>query len=316
MLDTPAAIDPTAVARANGIDLCYQTFGDATRPTILLVMGLGTQMLGWDEVFCTQLANRGYHVIRFDNRDIGKSTWFDHEEIPSPVGLIAKMAIGLKPKVPYTLKDMADDAIGLLDALGIAKAHVVGASMGGMIGQQMAIDHPDRLLTLTSIMSTTGDPKVPSAKPEATALLTAKPAADEEAFIGFYRHLMKVLRAGDFPEDEALDEPRGRAAWKRGYHPAGSGRQLAAIIASGNRTKALADVRVPTLVIHGRPDPLVRVEGGVATAAAIPGAKLIVLERMGHALPLSMWGTVIDAVVAHAGGSIETRDAPSAAGRS
>ena len=319
-LDPIATLDPTSVAQVNGIDLCYQTFGDPTKPTVLLVMGLGTQMLGWDEVFCTQLAERGYHVIRFDNRDIGKSTWFDHEEIPSPVALIAKMAIGLKPKVPYTLKDMAGDAIGLLDALGIAKAHVVGASMGGMIGQQMAIDHPERLLTLTSIMSTTGDPKVPSAKPEAAALLTAKPVADEDTFIVFYRRLMKVLRAGDFPEDEALDESRGRAAWKRGYHPAGSGRQLAAIIASGNRTQALADVRVPTLVIHGRPDPLVRVEGGMATAAAIPGAKLVILERMGHALPLSMWGTVIDAVVAHAGGSIETpastTDAPPAAGRS
>ncbi len=315
MFQTPAAHDP-GMAAANGVDLCYQTFGDPAKPAMLLVMGLGTQMLGWDEVFCAQLADRGFHVIRFDNRDIGRSTWFDHEDVPSPMALIAKMAIGLKPKVPYTIKDMAADAVGLLDALGIGRAHIVGASMGGMIGQQMAIDHPGRCTSFTSIMSTTGDPKLPSPKPEATALLTAKPPADEEAFIVFYRQLMKVLRAGDFPEDEALDAPHGRASWKRGYHPAGTGRQLAAIIASGNRTKALGGVRVPTLVIHGRPDPLVTVEGGIATAAAIPGARLMIVERMGHALPLSMWGTLIDAIATHAGGSTDTRSAPLEAGRS
>ena len=298
MLD--AKTDVPSIARANGIDLCYQTFGDPAKPAILLIMGLGVQMLGWDDVFCSQLADRGYHVIRFDNRDIGKSTWFDHEEVPSLMALVAKSAIGLKPKVPYTLADMARDSVGLLDALGIAKAHVVGASMGGMIGQQIAIDHPDRLLTFTSIMSTTGDSKLPSAKPEATALLTAKPAASFDEYLVFYRLLMKTLRAGEFPEDEALDEPRAKAAWHRGYHPAGTGRQLAAIIASGNRTKALAGVKVPTLVIHGRPDPLVPVEGGMATAAAISGAKLVILERMGHALPLSMWGDVIGAIAAHA----------------
>ena len=288
--------------RANNIDLCYQAFGDPAHPAVLLIMGLGTQMLGWDAVFCQQLADRGYRVIRFDNRDIGKSTWFDDEEVPNLMALIAKSAIGLKPKVPYTLQDMAADTVGLLDALGIAKAHVVGASMGGMIGQQMAIDHPDRMLSFTSIMSTTGDPKLPTARPEAAALLTAKPVANETEFIAFYRTLMKTLRAGEFPEDEALDDDRGLASYRRGYHPAGSGRQLAAIIASGNRTKALRTVRVPTLVIHGRPDPLVPVEGGIATAEAIPGAKLLILERMGHALPLSMWGDVIGAIDAHASG--------------
>ena len=292
--------DGSSLARANGIDLCYQGFGDPAHPVVLLVMGLGTQMLGWDTAFCQQLADRGYRVIRFDNRDIGKSTWFDHEEVPNPLALIAKSAIGLKPKVPYTLADMATDTVGLLDALGIAQAHVVGASMGGMIGQQMAIDRPDRMLSFTSIMSTTGDSKLPSAKPEATALLLAKPVANETEFIAFYRTLMKTLRAGEFPEDEALDDERGLASYRRGYYPAGSGRQLAAIIASGNRTKALRTVRVPTLVIHGRPDPLVPVEGGIATAEAIPGAKLLLIERMGHALPLSTWGAVIDAIDAHA----------------
>ncbi len=292
--------ESSALARVNGIDLCYETYGDPADPALLLIMGLGTQMIAWDEVFCRQLADRGYHVIRFDNRDIGKSTWLDHEEVPNPMLLFAKAAIGLKPKVPYTLKDMAKDSVGLLDHLGIAKAHVVGASMGGMIGQEMAIEHPDRLQSFTSIMSTTGDSKLPAAKPEATALLVAKPAANEAQFIAFYKGMMTMLRAGAFPEDEALDESRGIAAYRRGYHPAGSARQLAAIIASGNRTKALNGVTVPTLVIHGRPDPLVPVEGGIATAAAIPGAKLLILERMGHALPLSTWSEVIDAIAAHA----------------
>ena len=293
--------DSERTIRANGVDLCYETFGDANDPALLLVMGLGMQMLGWDEQFCRRLAARGFHVIRFDNRDIGKSTWFDHEDVPNPVLLFAKASLGFKPKVPYTLKDMAADAVGLLDALGIDRAHVVGASMGGMIGQEMATDSPQRMLSFTSIMSSTGDPKLPSARPEAAALLTAKPAKDFDDYLAAYRHLMTVLRAGSFPEEEALDEPRARASWARGYHPAGSARQLAAIIASGNRTKALASVAVPTLVIHGRPDPLVLVEAGMATAAAIPDAKLLILERMGHALPLALWDDVIDAIVVHAG---------------
>ena len=296
-------MESSRIAHARGIDLCYETFGDPARPAILLIMGLGTQMIAWDPVFCRQLADRGFFVIRFDNRDIGRSSWFDHEDVPNPMLLLAKSALGFKPKVPYTLKDMAADAVALLDDLGIERAHVVGASMGGMIGQEMAIDHGGRMRSFTSIMSSTGDPKLPAATQEATALLVAAPAHDVDAFVVFFGKLMKVLRAGDFPEDEALDESRARLSWARGYHPAGSARQLAAIIASGNRTKALASVTVPTLVIHGRIDPLVRVEAGIATAAAIPGAKLLLIERMGHALPLSVWSEVIEAVVAHAQGA-------------
>ena len=287
-------------AHANGIDLCYQTFGDPSQPALLLIMGLGVQMLGWDEQFCRQLASRGFHVIRYDNRDIGKSTWFDHEGVPNVMLMFAKAAIGFLPKVPYMLKDMAADAVGLLDALGIDRAHVVGASMGGMIGQEMAIHWPQRMIGFTSIMSTTGDRKLPAADPEASSLLIARPADDRDESIAFYAKLMKVLRAGDFPEDEALDAERASASWARGYHPAGSARQLAAIIASGDRTKALAGVTVPTLVIHGRTDPLVKVEAGIATAAAIPGAELLIIDRMGHALPLSTWGEVIDAIVVFA----------------
>ncbi len=295
-----ASHEGSSTIRANGIDLCYQTFGDTSKPALLLIMGLGTQMLGWDEGFCRQLALRGYFVIRFDNRDIGRSTWFDHEPIPNLMALMAKRGIGIMPKVPYTLKDMAADSVGLLKVLGIARAHVVGASMGGMIGQEIAIDHPERMLSFTSIMSTTGDSKLPSARPEVASLLVAPPAKDQAAFIPAYQNLMKILRAGEFPEDEARDAERAVLAWTRGYHPAGSARQLAAIIASGNRTKALAKVKVPTLVIHGRADPLVPVEGGIATAEAISGAKLHIIERMGHALPMSMWGEMIGAIAGHA----------------
>jgi pimeloyl-ACP methyl ester carboxylesterase len=305
--DLAARRDPVVpgarFARSNGLELCYETFGDASHPAVLLVMGLGTQMIAWDEQFCLRIARHGYFVIRFDNRDIGQSTWLDHLPTPNPMILLTKAAIGFRPKVPYTLNDMARDAIGLLDALGIPKAHVVGASMGGMIGQLMAIEHADRMLTFTSIMSTTGDQKLPAAKPEAMRVLMAPPARDEEQFVVAFHRLMNVLRAGPFPEDEALDAMRARQAWARGYHPRGSTRQLAAVIASGNRTKALAAVRVPTLVIHGRADPLVPIEGGIATAEAIPGARLVVVERMGHVLPIALWDQIVNAIVEHVGGS-------------
>jgi len=301
---TPPTTDPSTPsalhARANGVDLCYETFGDQGKPALLLVMGLGTQMLGWDEGFCRRLAERGYFVIRFDNRDIGRSTWLDDEEVPNIVMLFAKAKIGLKPKVPYTLKDMAADAVGLLDALGITRAHVVGASMGGMIGQEMAIAFPDRMLSFTSIMSSTGNPKLPGPTSEASAALTAPPSKSEDEFLANYPRILKTLRNGEFPEDEALDRGRAAAVWARGYHPAGAARQFAAIVASGDRRRALKDVGVRTLVIHGKVDPLVPVEAGIDTAAAIPGAKLVLVERMGHALPRVVWDEVIDAIAQHA----------------
>jgi pimeloyl-ACP methyl ester carboxylesterase len=292
--------DTTTTVRANGIDLCYETFGDATRPPLVLVMGLGTQMLGWDEGFCRRLAERGYHVIRFDNRDIGRSTWLDGEEPPSILALLTKAKLGFKPKVPYTLKDMAADTAGLLDALGIARAHIVGASMGGMIGQEMAVAFPNRMFTFTSIMSSTGNPKLPGPTPEAAGMLMAAPSENEAAFLVNYPKLLRVLRNGEFPEDEALDRDRAAAVWSRGYHPAGAARQFAAIVASGNRTEALKTVTVPTLVIHGKVDPLVPVEAGIDTAKAVPNAKLVLVERMGHALPRAVWDAVIDPIAQHA----------------
>ena len=300
MPDASAPATPTTV-RANGVDLCYETFGDQGKPALLLIMGLGTQMLGWDEAFCRRLADRGYFVIRFDNRDIGRSTWLDHEEVPNIVMLFAKAKIGIKPTVPYTLKDMATDAVGLLDALGITRAHIVGASMGGMIGQEMAVAYPDRLLSFTSIMSSTGSSKLPGPTAAASSALTSPPSADEAEFLVNYPHLLKVLRNGEYPEEEAHDRERAAAVWARGYHPAGAARQFAAIVASGNRTKALETITVRTLVIHGKDDPLVPVEAGIATAEAIPNAKLVLVERMGHALPRSTWDTVIDAIASHVG---------------
>lgn len=300
MPDASTSAATESIVRANGVDLCYETFGDRANPPVLLIMGLGTQMLGWDDGFCRRLADRGFFVVRFDNRDIGRSTWLDHESVPNVVALLTKAKLGFKPKVAYTLKDMATDAVGLLDALGIDRAHVVGASMGGMIGQEFAMAYPARMRTFTSIMSSTGNPKLPGPTPEAAAVLTAAPSNDESAFLENYPKLLRVLRAGEFPEDEAGDRERAARVWSRGYHPAGTARQFAAIIASGNRTEGLKAIRVPTLVVHGRADPLVPVEAGLATADAIPGAKLVLIDRMGHAFPRSLWDEVIGPIVAHA----------------
>ncbi len=285
---------------ANGIELCYDTFGDRAAPPLLLIMGLAAQMIAWDEEFCEQLAARGYFVIRFDNRDIGLSTRFPQHGTPDLLALLGQALMGRSVAAPYTLRDMAADAIGLLDALGIARAHVVGASMGGAIGQEMAIHHGERLLSLTSIMSSTGDPSLPQASPEAMAVLLSPPPTDRDSYFASYKRTWAVLRGPGFPLDEAKDLERAARAWDRGLNSPGVARQMAAILASGNRTSALGSVCVPTLVIHGDADPLVRHEGGVATAKAIPGARLLTINGMGHALPISMWPQLIDAIAAHA----------------
>ena len=288
------------MAKANGIELCYDTFGDPGAPPILLIMGLAAQMIGWDEEFCGQLAARGYHVIRFDNRDIGLSTRFPQFGSPNIMALIGQALIGKAVDAPYALRDMAADSVGLLDALGIAKAHVVGVSMGGAIAQEIAINFPDRVRSMTSIMSSTGDPKLPQATPEAMGVLMAPPPATKEEYFQSHARTWQVLRGPGFPLDEARDRVRAERAYERGLNPSGVARQLAAIIASGDRTAKLKDVRVPTLIIHGNIDPLVRVEGGHATATAIPGAKLLIVEGMGHALPIPMWPQIIEAIAGHA----------------
>ena len=288
-------LDPGEVlAEANGLTLCYQSFGAPSDPPLLLIMGLGTQMIGWSDEFCEALAGRGFRVVRFDNRDIGKSSY-----IAAPPPDIMQIIRGAA-RPPYTLDDMARDAVGLMDALRIESAHIVGASMGGMIAQILAIQFPARVRTLTSIMSTTGERGLPQAKPEVFAAISAPPPLTAEAFIETNVRFAELLRGFADAGEEADARARSIRAAARGLNPAGGARQLAAVIAASSRKEALAGVKAPTLVIHGVDDPLVPVEGGKATAAAIPGAKLILLERMGHTVPRALRPTIVDAIAAHA----------------
>jgi pimeloyl-ACP methyl ester carboxylesterase len=298
-----SAHQPPQIARANGIEICYEIFGDAGAEPMLLIMGLGAQMIHWDDDFCRQLAARGFRVIRFDNRDIGKSSKMTGGKRLGAVELLKQRFLKIPVAAPYKLRDMADDTIGLMDVLGIGSAHVVGLSMGGMIAQELAISFPQRVHSLTSIMSTTGNPKVPPPTREASAILMAPPPATKEEFFVRFAQTWKILRVGSFPRDEALDHARAERTYERGLNPAGVGRQLRAILASGSRKQRLASVKAPTLVIHGTVDPLVRPEGGKDTAASIPGAKLLLIEGMGHALPIPMWPQIIGAIDQHAHGA-------------
>src|SRR5882757_7322073 len=300
---TMLAHQPPQIAHANGIDICYEIFGDANAEPLLLIMGLGAQMIHWDDEFCRQLAARGFRVIRFDNRDIGKSGRLSGGKRLTPLELLKLRFLKIPVAAPYQLLDMAKDTTGLMDVLGIKSAHLVGASMGGMIAQEIAISFPQRVRSLTSIMSTTGNPKIPPPTREASAMLMAPPPATKEEYFERFAKTWKVLRVGSFPEDEALDRSRAERTFERGLNPAGVGRQLRAILASGSRKQRLASVTASTLVIHGTVDPLVRPEGGKDTAASIPGAKLLMIEGMGHALPIPMWPEIIDAIDKHAHGA-------------
>jgi pimeloyl-ACP methyl ester carboxylesterase len=297
------AHQPPQQAHANGIDICYEIFGERDAEPMLLIMGLGAQMVIWDDAFCEKLAARGFRVIRFDNRDIGQSTKLSGGKRLSPFELLKLRLLRIPVDAPYRLSDMAQDTIGLMDALGIRSAHLVGASMGGMIAQEVAIIFPERVRSLTSIMSTTGDPRVPGPTREAAALLMAPPPKTKDEYIERFAQTWKMLRVGSFPEDEALDRARAERTFSRGLNPAGVGRQLRAILASGSRKPRLHLVKAPTLVIHGTVDPLVNPAGGKDTAASIPGAKLMMVEGMGHALPIRMWPEIIDAIDQHAHGA-------------
>ena len=288
------------IARVNGLEITYDAFGDPSAPPLLLIMGLGAQMIAWDEEFCAQLAARGYWVIRFDNRDVGLSTKLDEAGVPDIFTLMQAQSQGEAAQAPYTLRDMADDAVGLLAALAVESAHVVGVSMGGMIAQEMAIHHPNRVRTLTSIMSTTGDPELPPPKPEALSVLLTPFPADRDAFIEDSIQAWQVLSGPGFPLDQDLIKERAGRSFDRGLSLAGTARQMAAVVTSGSRREALRLVTVPTLVIHGDADPLVPVECGMDIANSIPGAELMVIKGMGHDLPLAVVPRVIEAIVNHA----------------
>jgi len=283
---------------ANGIKIEYDTFGDSTSPSLLLVMGLGTQMIAWREEFCEQLAAKGFYVIRFDNRDIGLSTKFEEAGIPDIVATMTAFMEGKPVETPYTLDDMADDAVGLLDALNIEKAHICGASMGGMIVQVMAYRHPTRILSLTSIMSTTGNPELPQGRPEAMAALTTPAPDGREAIIENGVNTVRIIGSTGFPFDEETARKFAAESYDRSYYPQGMARQMVAIASHNDRRASLASVKVPTLVIHGDVDPLVPIDGGRDTAESIPGAELLIIEGMGHDLPPGAWPQIIDEISA------------------
>jgi pimeloyl-ACP methyl ester carboxylesterase len=257
-------------------------------------------MIAWDEEFCAQLAARGYHVIRFDNRDAGLSTRLDSAGVPNVTDALMAAAAGQPIRAPYLLRDMAEDVVGLLDALRIPAAHVVGASMGGAIGQTLALHHPARLRTLTSIMSTTSAPGLPPPTPESLRVLLSPAPGDLAAYLEYHAEGWRVLRAGRFPLDEARDPVRARQIFERGLNPAGAARQMTAMLGSGSRREALGSLRVPTLVIHGEADPLIPLACGIDTAKSVPGSTLVIVKGMGHALSIPFWPQIIEAIAAHA----------------
>src|SRR4051794_10863014 len=278
-----------------GVTLCYETFGDPGDPTALLVMGLGVQMIGWREDFCRELAGRGFHVVRFDNRDSGRSTHFPGR--PPSAGQLVRRNFGPEQ---YTLEDMAEDTAGLLRELDLGPAHVIGVSMGGMIAQTLAAQHPDQVSTLTSIMSTTGSRFRGQPSLGLYRFLLKRAPRERDAYIEHTTTIFKAIGSPGFDQDE--DEIRDLAgrSYDRDDDRNATGRQLGAILASGDRTRRLGEISVPTLVVHGDSDRLVSPSGGRATAKAIKGAELMVVEGMGHDLPRQLWPRVIDAVVEHA----------------
>ena len=289
-------------AKANGITIEYESFGADSAEPLLLIMGLGAQMTRWTPEFCNTLAAKGYRVIRFDNRDVGLSTHMDGQTAPPLTEISADLKAGRKPNVPYTLFDMADDAAGLLDALVIGKAHIVGASLGGMVAQLVAAEHPDKTLSLTSIMSNTGNPHIQRATPEAMAVLSERPPSpleDEEGFLAASVKSARVVGSPAYPADEATVRADALATFKRAYNPAGFLRQFAAANASGDRRESLKKIIAPTLVLHGADDPLVPLAGGQDTADNIKGAVLKVIPGMGHDLPRELYGAFAEAIDAN-----------------
>jgi len=280
-----------------GMELEYDTFGSPDHPTLLLVMGFTAQMTAWDDEFCRLLAAGGFHVVRFDNRDCGLSTKLDGQTVDLGELMTAVFSGQPVPAVPYTLSDMAADAIGLLDHLGIERAHIMGASMGGMIVQTMAIEHPTRVRSLISVMSMPGEPEVGQPAPEVAAVLLSPPATDRQGYIDESPKWM-VWQSKRFRDEQKVKE-NAAASYDRSFYPEGGPRQMAAIYASGARTEGLQQLDVPTLVIHGRDDTLITPSGGFRTAELIPGAHLLFVADMGHDLPEPLWPLFVDSIHSH-----------------
>jgi len=286
---------------ANGIQIEYETFGNPSFPPLLLIAGVGGQMIGWDEKLCETWAKNGLYVIRFDNRDVGLSTKMEEGGIPDLMAALTASWKGEKVDAPYTLDDMADDAVGLLDALGIERAHLCGISMGGAIAQTISYRHPSRVRSMTQVYATTGNPKLPRPKPEIMTLLLSPLPEEREAYVDHMMTLYRTIAGPGFPFDELWHRKLAGRSYDRAFSGAGKARQFMAILAHGNRKPLLASITVPTLVIHGTDDPLVPVSGGIDSAEAIPGAELMIIEGMGHDMPHgSAWPRIVQAVLAHA----------------
>jgi pimeloyl-ACP methyl ester carboxylesterase len=283
-------------AKVGEVELCYETFGDPSDPTVLLIMGLGTQMIAWHEDFCAALVERGFHVIRYDNRDVGRATHFD--DVPPPT--LGQIVRRRPRRLAYTLADMADDGAGLLEQLGIDAAHVVGASMGGMIAQTLAARRPEHVRSLVSIMSSTGSRISGQPALRVYPYFMRRPAKSKEAFVERLVKLFRVVGSRGFEQDEQWLREVAARSFDRGSDFAGTARQLGAILVSGHRAADLRRITAPTVVIHGTDDRLIRPSGGRATARAIPGARLVMIEGMGHDLPRGAWPRIVDAIAENA----------------
>lgn len=301
-----ARMSEERLAPANSIELCYQEVGDPDGEPLVLIMGLATQMLAWDEELCAMLADCGFRVVRFDNRDIGRSTKLKAGGLPSR----ADMLLGRRRSAAYLVDDMADDTTGLMDHLGIESAHLVGASMGGMIAQTVAIRRPERVRSLVSIMSTTGNRWVSTPAYKALGALFARPGGGREAAIEHSVRVFKVIGSPGYPMDEERFRDLAGRSYDRSHSRAGIARQLHAITASGDRTPELEKLRLPATVLHGDSDPLIRPVGGRATAKAIRDSRLRIFEGMGHDLPRTLWPEFVEEIAATAARAGETVPAP------
>jgi pimeloyl-ACP methyl ester carboxylesterase len=282
--------------KANNLTIEFETFGEPDAKPLLLVMGLGAQMIAWDENFCQQLADAGHFVIRYDNRDVGLSTYFDDHGVPDFKELAVELMTKGSVEVPYTLDDMAMDGISLLDELGIEQAHICGASLGGMIVQAMAINHGNRILSMTSIMSTTGNPDLPPAHPEAMEALTSERADDPQHAMNRAVEVSKIIGSTGFERDEERIRTKALESYDRAYYPDGVTRQMAAVMAHGDRRPGLNQLQLPCLVIHGDIDPLVPVTGAHDTHQNVPGAELMIIEGMGHDMPKGAWHQIVEGI--------------------